>query len=103
MKAMPRTNRARRLKPGALAIALLYAFVLVAAAFSHDDLNCELKSRTHCTSCVFSQGSAGVAASLPVRFLRAPQDVAVNVELQAGFHSSSVFLGVSGFASDVST
>ena len=36
-------------------------FVLVGSAFAHHDLNCELKSRTHCTSCVFSQGSAGVA------------------------------------------
>jgi hypothetical protein len=93
MKTMPRTNRPRRLKPGALAIALLYAFVLVGAAFSHHDLNCELKSRTHCTSCVFSQGSAGVAASLPVLFLPAPHAVAITVELQAEVDTVSFFFG----------
>src|SRR5262245_42849529 len=93
MKRMAVANRARRLKPGTLALALLYAFVLVAAAFSHHDLNCELKSRTHCTSCVFSQGSAGVAASLPVPFLPAPQAVAVTVEFQADVHSVSIFFG----------
>jgi hypothetical protein len=93
MVAMPRTNRARRLKPGALALALLYAFVLIGAAFAHHDLDCELKSRTHCTSCVFSQGSAGVAASLPVPFLPAPQAIAVIVELQTHVHSVSIFFG----------
>ena len=90
---MPRTNRARRLKPGALALALLYAFVLIGAAFAHHDLDCELKSRTHCTSCVFSQGSAGIAASLPVPFLPAPQAIAVIVELQTDVHSVSIFFG----------
>ena len=90
---MPRTNRARRLKPGALGLALLYAFVLIGAAFGHHDLNCELKSRTHCTSCVFSQGSAGIAASLPVPFLPAPQAIAVIVELQSDVHSVSIFFG----------
>ena len=93
MKRMPRTNRARRLEPGALAIAFLYTFVLVGAAFAHHDLNCELKSRTHCTSCVFSQGSAGVATSLPVPFLPAPRAVAVFVELQADLHSVTLFFG----------
>ena len=93
MVAMPRTNRARRLKPGALALALLYAFVLISAAFAHHDLDCELKSRTHCTSCVFSQGSAGIAASLPVPFLPAPHAIAVIVELQTDVHSVSIFFG----------
>ena len=90
---MPRTNRARRLKPGALALALLYAFVLIGAAFAHHDLDCELKSRTHCTSCVFSQGSAGIAAALPVPFLPALQAIAVIVDLQTDVHSASSFFG----------
>jgi hypothetical protein len=93
METMPRTHRARCLKPGALALALLYAFVLVGAAFAHHDLNCELKSRTHCTSCVFSQGAAGVAASLPVPLLPAPEAVAVTVERRPDLHSVSLFFG----------
>jgi hypothetical protein len=93
MISMPRTDRARRLKPGALALAILYAFVLVGAAFAHHDLDCELKSRTHCTSCVFSQGAAGVAASPPVPFLPAPHAVPVTIELQADVHSVSLFFG----------
>ena len=100
---MPRTNRARRLKPGALALALLYAFVLIGAAFEHHDLDCELKSRTHCTSCVFSQGSAGVAASLPVLFLPAPQAVAVIFELETAVHSVSLFFGTDSSPPALST
>jgi hypothetical protein len=90
---MPRTVRRRRHKPGALALALLYAFVLVGVAFGHHDLSCELKSRTHCTSCVFSQGSAGVAASLPVPFLPAPNAVAVAAEHPVDLHSVTIFYG----------
>ncbi len=41
----------------ALPLALLtYALVLASGPFLHHDLSCELKSRTHCTTCV-----AGVA------------------------------------------
>ncbi len=90
---MPRTDRARRHTPGALVLAFLYAFVLVGAAFAHHDLKCELKSRTHCTSCVFSQGSAGVATSLPVPFLPAPDTVAVAAEHPVDFHSVTIFFG----------
>ena len=93
MKTMPRTDRARRPKPGALALACLYAFVLVGAAFAHHDFNCELKSRTHCTSCVFSQGSAGVAASLPVPFLPTPDAITVAVERAADLDSVTLFFG----------
>jgi hypothetical protein len=93
MKTMPRTDRARRVKPGALALALLYAFVLLGAAFAHHDLDCELKSRTHCTSCVFSQGSAGVAASVPTPFLPAPHAVPVTIEVQTSACSVPLFFG----------
>jgi hypothetical protein len=103
MKTMLRTNRARRLRPGALALALLYAFVLLGAAFAHHDLDCELKSRTHCTSCVFSQGSAGIAASVPVPFLPAPRAVPVTVEFQAQACSVSLFFGTDSSPPALST
>ena len=93
MKTMPRTDRARRRQPGALALACLYAFVLVGAAFAHHDFNCELKSRTHCTSCVFSQGSAGVAASLPVPFLPTPDAITIPAERAVDFRSVTLFFG----------
>lgn len=57
------TTRARR--PSHLALALLYVFVLLGSAFLHHDFDCHEKSRTHCTSCVFSQAAAGVAAEAP--------------------------------------
>jgi hypothetical protein len=44
------------------ALALLYAFVLLGSAFLHHDFDCHEKSRTHCTSCVYSQAVTGVAA-----------------------------------------
>ena len=100
---MARTNRARRLKPGALALAFLYALVLVGSAFAHHDLNCELKSRTHCTSCVFSQGSAGVAASLPVPFLPTPDAVTVAAERIVDLHSVSLFFGTDSSPPALST
>jgi hypothetical protein len=57
------TTRVRR--PSHLALALLYVFVLLGSAFLHHDFDCHEKSRTHCTSCVFSQAAAGVAAEAP--------------------------------------
>lgn len=89
---MPRRDRARP-KPGALGLACLYAFVLVGAAFAHHDFNCELKSRTHCTSCVFSQGSAGVAASLPVPFLPTADAITVPADQAVDLHSVTLFFG----------
>jgi hypothetical protein len=57
------TTRVRR--PSHLALAVLYVFVLLGSAFLHHDFDCHEKSRTHCTSCVFSQAAAGVAAEAP--------------------------------------
>lgn len=57
------TTRARR--PSHLALAGLYLFVVLGSAFLHHDFDCHEKSRTHCTSCVFSQTAAGVAAEAP--------------------------------------
>ena len=57
------TTRVRR--PSHLDLALLYVFVLLGSAFLHHDFDCHEKSRTHCTSCVFSQAAAGVAAEAP--------------------------------------
>ena len=57
------TTRVRR--PSHLALGLLYVFVLLGSAFLHHDFDCHEKSRTHCTSCVFSQAAAGVAAEAP--------------------------------------
>jgi hypothetical protein len=48
-----------------LTAALLYVFVLLGSAFLHHDFACHEKSRTHCTSCVFSQLSAGIQAEAP--------------------------------------
>ena len=48
-----------------LTAALLYVFVLLGSAFLHHDFACHEKSRTHCTSCVFSQLSAGIQAESP--------------------------------------
>jgi hypothetical protein len=58
------TKRARR--PSHLALAVLYVFVVLGSAFLHHDFDCHEKSRTHCTSCVFSQTAAGVAAEAPI-------------------------------------
>ena len=59
-------STARRVRrPSHLAIALLYVFVVLGSAFLHHDFDCHEKSRTHCTSCVFSQAAAGVAAEAP--------------------------------------
>ena len=58
--------------PAHLALAALYAFVLIASAFLHHDFQCHLKSRTHCSSCVFSQTAAGVEAQAPVPELPGP-------------------------------
>jgi len=41
-----------------LAVALLYAMVVLAASFEHHDLSCELKTPQHCTACV----STGLSA-----------------------------------------
>jgi hypothetical protein len=103
MKRMPRTDRARRLRPGALALALLYAFVLVGAAFAHHDFDCERKSRTHCTSCVFSQGSAGVATTVALPFLPTPQAVSVTVELETVAGSVALFFGTDSSPPSFST
>ena len=44
---------------------MLYTFVVLGSAFLHHDFDCHEKSRTHCTSCVFSQTAAGVATEAP--------------------------------------
>ena len=44
-------------------MAALYAFAVLASAFLHHDVECHLTSRTHCTSCVFSHGTAGLVAA----------------------------------------
>ncbi|HSL21297.1 MAG TPA: hypothetical protein VK886_07170 [Vicinamibacterales bacterium] len=47
--------------------AALYAFVLAASPLLHHDIVCELRSRTHCTTCVAGVGGPGLAqASQPV-------------------------------------
>jgi hypothetical protein len=58
-------SRDRDRQRWSLALILLYGFVLLASGFAHHDLECHLKSRTHCTSCVFTQSSAGVATATP--------------------------------------
>jgi hypothetical protein len=59
------TTRGPVRRPSHLALAALYVFVLLGSAFLHHDFDCHEKSRTHCTSCVFSQTAAGVAAEAP--------------------------------------
>ena len=41
-----------------VALAALYAIVVLAAAFEHHDLTCELKTPQHCTACVTSAVNA---------------------------------------------
>jgi len=89
------TTRARR--PGHLALALLYVFVLLGSAFLHHDFDCHEKSRTHCTSCVFSQAAAGVATVAPA--VVAPElHVALLVGLTEVVHSASRLLDRTGRA-----
>src|SRR5436190_1893927 len=63
--AFGRTTATRTRTRSQLALALLYTFVLLGSAFLHHDFDCHEKSRTHCTSCVYSQTAAGVAAEAP--------------------------------------
>jgi len=49
-----RTNRYR------VAVVVLYAFVLAASGFFHNDFTCRQDSRTHCTACSVSQDAQKV-------------------------------------------
>jgi hypothetical protein len=42
-------------------LALLYAIVLATGPLLHHDISCELKSRTHCTSCISGVSGPGLA------------------------------------------
>ena len=82
MKTIMSTLRTtgRRVTRGAIAsLAIgLYAVLLTAGSLEHHDLACHLKSRTHCTTCVFASvpdDGAGVADAigpLPVVALVGP-------------------------------
>jgi hypothetical protein len=82
-----------RRKSCAVAAALLYGFVLLAAGFAHHDFECHRKSPTHCTSCVFSQGSAGVATALPAPLVPAPRPVTIALAPQPKTRSALLFFG----------
>jgi hypothetical protein len=43
--------------------ALLYAIVLASSPLLHHDIACELKSRTHCTTCASGVSGPGLAQS----------------------------------------
>jgi hypothetical protein len=60
--AVDRVHQRDAGKVAHFALALLYAFVLLGSAFLHHDFDCHEKSRTHCTSCIYSQAVTGVAA-----------------------------------------
>ncbi len=70
-------RRVRRVAIAALA-AGLYAIVLAAGSVEHHDLACHLKSRTHCTTCVFvsipgdEPGTGDAMAPLPIVALIGP-------------------------------
>jgi hypothetical protein len=90
-------STARGRKPSHLALALLYAFVVLGSAFLHHDFDCHEKSRTHCTSCVFSQAAAGVATEAPA--VVAPElHLAPLVGLTEVAHSASRLLDRTGRA-----
>lgn len=64
----------RRVTRGAVAALVLglYVVLLGAGPLEHHDLACHLKSRTHCTTCVYASvpgddtGSGEATAALPV-------------------------------------
>jgi hypothetical protein len=93
MDSMAGAESPRAGRKTAAACALLYAFVLLAAGFSHHDATCHRKSSTHCTSCVFSQGSAGIAATVPQPFLPAPRPVPITLSLENPASSVPLFFG----------
>jgi hypothetical protein len=91
---MPRAPRRRRSPAALLALAALYAFVLLGSGFEHHDLECHLKSRTHCTSCVFSQAAAGVtAAHAPAPILPRPTTTLVVRDATVAVQSVPLFFG----------
>jgi hypothetical protein len=59
-----RVRRIRELRHSVLSIAVLaYALALGASPLLHHDLACELKSRTHCTTCVAGISAPGLASA----------------------------------------
>jgi hypothetical protein len=53
--------------------ALLYAITLAASPLLHHDISCELKSRTHCTTCVSGVAGPGLAHSSDPPALNLPR------------------------------
>jgi hypothetical protein len=81
MKMIRRGNRclSRRL---ALVGMALYALFLIASPFEHHDLQCELKTPQHCTSCTSTQlGSNPQALLSPGVWYLADAGRAVAVDL----------------------
>ncbi len=59
-----RVRRVRGVWRSAAPLALLaYALLLASGPFLHHDLSCELKSRTHCATCVAGVAGPGLASS----------------------------------------
>jgi hypothetical protein len=53
--------------------ALLYVFVLATSPLLHHDISCELKSRTHCTTCVSGVSGPGLAQASEFPVLEWPR------------------------------
>lgn len=71
-----RVRHVRRSTQSLLSLAaLMYALVLMASPLWHHDLACELKSRTHCTSCVSGVAGPGLESHAePPAHQMAPAD-----------------------------
>jgi hypothetical protein len=59
---MPGTTGPRRINRCRVAVVVLYAFVIAASAFFHNDFACRQDSRTHCISCSVGQDAQKVEA-----------------------------------------
>ena len=66
---MPGWPASRRVQGSAVAVLVVYALVMSAAAFFHDDIAGHENSRTHCAACQIQQLAQDVEAS------SAPADV----------------------------
>jgi hypothetical protein len=59
---MPGSHGLRLMHRSRLAVVLLYAFVIAASAFFHNDFACRQDSRIHCISCSVGQDAQKVEA-----------------------------------------
>lgn len=81
---MARSLGASRLRSLAFLGVVVYAVILMAGAFEHHELLCELKTPQHCTACAANQlGSDPPTPTLPGRRQLTDAGRAVSIDLDA--------------------